>query len=129
NVNKMRDILNADFNSVGVSVGTISEFTAENVGSGVLVAGSDALEIEIVDGDGNSQSLNITGTNNMKEVVAKINESAGGLVQASLNDAGKLVLTAQNAESISIGTGLGNGATNAGTAAAATTGLSLSFNE
>lgn len=129
NVNKMLDILNADFNSVGVSVGTISEFTAENVGSGVLVAGSDALEIEIVDGDGNSQSLNITGTNNMKEVVAKINESAGGLVQASLNDAGKLVLTAQNSESISIGTGSGTGAVNAGTAAAATTGFSLSFNE
>jgi flagellin len=129
NVNKMLEILNADFNTVGVSVGTISEFTAANVGSGVLVSGTDALQIAVKDGAGNTQTLNITGTNNMKEVVAKINESAGGIVQASLNDAGKLVLTAQNAESITIGAGTGNGATNAGTAAAATTGFSLAFNE
>lgn len=128
-VNEMLETLNADFNSVGVSVGTISEFTAENVGSGVLVSGTDALGIVVEDGAGNTQTLNITGTNNMKEVVAKINESAGGIVQASLNDAGKLVLTAQNAESITIGAGAGNGATNAGTAAAETTGFSLVFNE
>lgn len=129
NVNKMLDILNADFNSVGVAVSTISEFTAANVGSGVLVAGTDALQINIVDGNNNTQTLNITGTNNMKEVVAKINESAGGIVQASLNDSGKLVLTAQNTTSITIGTGTGAGATNAGTAATATTGFSLAFNE
>ncbi|WP_323814623.1 flagellin [Cellvibrio sp. NN19] len=129
NVNNMLETLNADFNSVGVSVGTISEFTAANVGSGVLVAGTDSLQINVVDGNNNTQTLNITGTNNMKEVVAKINESAGGIVQASLNDAGKLVLTAQNSTSITIGAGLGNGATNAGTAATATTGFSLVFNE
>src|SRR5690606_31550062 len=54
--------------------------------------------------------LNITGTNSMKEVVDKINESAGGIVQASLSDAGKLVLTSQNSESITIngGTALEN---------------------
>src|SRR5690606_38025527 len=82
----------------------------------------------VVDGNNNTQTLNITGTNNMKEVVAKINESAGGIVQASLNDSGKLVLTAQNTTSITIGAGTGAGATNAGTAANATTGFSLAFN-
>src|SRR5690606_29513893 len=97
-VNKMLDVMNADFNSVGVSVGTVSEFSAASVGSGVLVAGTDTLNIVVKDGDGNNQTLNITGTNSMKEVVAKINESASGVIQASLNDAGKLVLTAQNVE-------------------------------
>src|SRR5690606_3809503 len=95
-VNKMLDVLNADFNSVGVSVSTISELKADSAGSGVLVAGTDSINITVKDGNGLDQSFNITGTNNMKEVVDKINESAGGIIQASLNDSGKLVLTAQN---------------------------------
>ena len=102
NVNKLLDTLNNDFNSVGVSVGTVSEFTADSVGSGVLVAGTDTLNITVKDGNGHDQELVITGTNNMKEVVNKINESAGGIVQATLNTDGKLVLTAQNAESITV---------------------------
>ncbi|HSC66931.1 MAG TPA: flagellin hook IN motif-containing protein, partial [Cellvibrio sp.] len=101
-VNDMLEVMNADFNAVGVSVGTVSELTAENVGSGVLVAGTDVFEILVKDGNGNDQTINITGTNSMKEVVNKINEAAGGIVQASLNDSGKLVLTAQNAESITV---------------------------
>lgn len=100
-VNKLLATLNADFNSVGVSVGTVSEYTADAVGSGVLTDG-EKLEIVVKDGDGNDQTLNITGTNSMKEVVEKINTAAGGIVQASLNTAGKLVLTAQNAESITV---------------------------
>lgn len=122
-VNKLLDVLNADFNPVGVSVATVSEFSAANIGSGVLVAGSDALGIAVVDGDGNTQTLQITGTNSMNEVVTKINEAAGGTVQASLNENGKLILTAQNSASITLsnvtGTaaqtavGAGSGATSA----------------
>ncbi|OZY85060.1 flagellar biosynthesis protein FliC [Cellvibrio mixtus] len=122
-VNKMLEVMNADFNTVGVSVKTVSEFTSANIGSGVLVAGTDALQIAVVDGDGRTQTLQITGTNSMKDVVNKINESAGGVVQASLNDSGKLVLTAQNSQSITLtnaqGTaaltavGAGTGATSA----------------
>lgn len=102
NVNDMLKVLNSDFNSVGVQVSTVSEFTAASVGSGVLIVGTDTLAISITDGDGNTQSLEISGTNNMKEVVDKINSGAGGLVQASLNDAGKLVLTSQNAQAIAV---------------------------
>src|SRR5690606_29808727 len=82
-VNKVLTILNGDLNTVGVNASTVSEYTADTVGSGVLVAGDDVLQIDIVDGDGNSQSLQITGTNSMKEVVDKINAAAGGIVQAS----------------------------------------------
>lgn len=122
-VNKMLEVMNADFNTVGVSVKTVSEFTSANIGSGVLVAGTDALQIAVVDGDGRTQTLQITGTNSMKDVVNKINDAAGGVVQASLNDSGKLVLTAQNSQSITLtnaqGTaaltavGAGTGATSA----------------
>lgn len=122
-VNKMLEVMNADFNTVGVSVKTVSEFTSANIGSGVLVAGTDALQIAVVDGDGRTQQIQITGTNSMKDVVNKINEAAGGVVQASLNDSGKLVLTAQNSQSITLtnaqGTaaltavGAGTGATSA----------------
>jgi flagellin len=101
-VNKVLTILNGDLNTVGVNASTVSEYTADKVGSGVLVAGTDKLVIAVKDGDGNDQSLEITGTNSMKEVVDKINAAAGGIVQASLNDAGKLVLTSQNAESITV---------------------------
>lgn len=130
NVNDMLQVLNGDFNAVGVSVSTISEFKAASVGSGVLVAGTSALEIAVVDGDGNSQTLNITGTNSMEEVVGKINDAAGGIVQASLSDSGKLVLTAQNAESITIGeTGTAGAAAAVGTTDAETAGFSLVLNK
>lgn len=130
NVNKMLSVMNADFNSVGVSVGTVSEFSAASVGSGVLVAGTDTLNIVVKDGDGNNQTLNITGTNSMKEVVAKINEGAGGIVQASLNESGKLVLTSQNVESIVVtGTGTGGVAIGNPNNAAVTANFSLVLNQ
>jgi flagellin len=125
-VNKMLEVLNADFNTVGVSVATIAEFSAANVGSGVLVAGTDTMTIAITDGNGQAQSLTITGTNSMKEVVSKINDSAGGLVQASLNDAGKLVLSAQNTALITVA-GSGGGATAVG-GAGGSGGFSLVLN-
>lgn len=100
-VKGLLDTLNADLANVGVEASTLSEFTAAQAGSGVLT-GSSKVTIAVTDQNGNAQSFEITGTNSMKEVVTKINETAGGVVQATLNDAGKLVLTAQNAASISV---------------------------
>lgn len=128
-VNKMLDVLNTDFNSVGVSVGTVSELAAQNIGSGVLVAGTDALQIAVIDGDGRTQQIQITGTNSMKEVVSKINEAAGGIVQASLNDAGKLVLTSQDTQSITVSNAQGAALTAVGSGTNTTTGFSLVFNK
>jgi flagellin len=124
-VNKMLDVMNSDFNSVGVAVSTTSELKAQNAGSGVLVAGTDALQIAVVDGDGRTQTIQITGTNSMKEVVNKINDAAGGVVQASLSDSGKLILNAQNSESITVSNGQG---TNALTAVGSGTNTTTSFN-
>lgn len=101
-VNKMIDSLNADLKTVGVSAATISEYTADTVGTGKLITGTDTLTITVKDGNGNDQAFNITGTNSMAEIVDKVNTLASGVVQASINDQGKMVLTAANAESITV---------------------------
>lgn len=130
-VNDMLSVMNGDFNSVGVTVSTIAELKVDSAGSGQLVAGTDSLVITVTDGNGLDQVLDITGTNNMKELVAKINDAAGGVVQASLSDSGKLVLTAVNAESIALTNGSGgtDALTAVGAATTNTADFSLVFNK
>jgi flagellin len=123
-VKGLLDTMNADLANVGIEASTLSEFTAAQAGSGVLT-GTDKVVIAVKDQNGNTQSLEITGTNSMKEVVTKINETAGGIVQASLNDAGKLVLTAQNAESITVTDAAQKIGNDVATAVAAETSLVL----
>jgi flagellin len=135
-VNKLNAALNADLSSVNVEAKTVSELSSGSAGSGVLQSGA-ALKIDIVDGDGLAQSIQITDTNSMKEVVASINNKAGGLIQASLNDAGKLVLTAENVGSLTVSGVAGSGGGTADTALQAvgfsttdtkTTNFSMVFN-
>jgi flagellin len=90
--------INADLDGKGAKASALVSITAENSGSGVLRAGTDTLTIEVTDGDGNAQSYIITGTNSMAELVAKINADTG--VEASLDDKGKLVLSAENVTDI-----------------------------
>lgn len=98
-VDKLLEKLNADLKTVGVEATTVAEQTAKNNGSGVLT-GTAKVTFAITDGAGNTQSIDIANTNNMKEVVEKINSMAGGVVQASINESGKLTLTAQGAAAI-----------------------------
>ena len=109
--------INSDLDGKGASVSTLVEVKADNAGSGVLT-GTDKLTLAVVDGDGNTQSYVITGTNGMDELVAKINKDTG--VEASLDDNGKLVLSVENAVSLQVtdsttntkATGFTNGTTN-----------------
>ncbi|NHN39447.1 flagellar biosynthesis protein FliC [Pseudomaricurvus alcaniphilus] len=94
------DLMNADFNAVGVEVGALVSFSASGVGDGQLVAGTDVLTINVIDANGNSSEYNITGTNNMDALIAKINKETA--VEASLNEYGKLTLTQDNVLSISV---------------------------
>jgi flagellin len=98
-VDKLLEKLNADLKTVGVEATTVAEQTAKNNGSGVLT-GTAKVTFAITDGAGNTQSIDIANTNNMKEVVEKINSMAGGVVQASINESGKLTMTAQGAAQI-----------------------------
>lgn len=110
--------INADLKGKGAEVSSLVQVTAETAGSGVLRAPNEKLEIKLMDGDGSEQIYTITGTNSMKELVAKINSDTG--LEASVTANGKLVLTSPNASSISVtesgtavsSTGLTNGHTN-----------------
>lgn len=92
--------INADLKGKGAEVQSLVQVAAESAGSGVLRAPGETLELKLVDGDGLSQTYTITGTNSMKELVAKINSETA--IEATLGDNGKLVLTAPGASSLTI---------------------------
>lgn len=114
-VQQMLDKLNVDLSSVGVVASTVSEHQATSSGSGSLT-GAEKVTIEVTDAVGNTQSIEIGNTNSMEDVVDKINSMAGGVVQASLNDNGRLTLTATNSADIEV----------TGSSAAAATALGFS---
>lgn len=101
-VNALLTTLNGDLDSVNVKATTLAELTGDSIGSGVLVGPTNSMDITVTDGNGLAQVIKITDTNSMKEVVSKINDAAGGIVQASLNESGRLVLSAQNSADISV---------------------------
>jgi flagellin len=97
-VNDALKVINTSLDGKGAVASASTELKAGNVGSGVLKAGTDTLKIDVKDADGNTQSYVLTGTNNMDELVKKINSETS--VQAKLNESGKLVLTKAGSESI-----------------------------
>jgi flagellin len=117
-LNNTLALVNASLDGKGALASAITEVRATNGGSGLLVAGTSSLTLSVVDGDGLTQSYVLTGTNSMKELVNKINAETS--IQATLNDAGKLILSREGALSITVNdtstnnasSGLVDGATN-----------------
>ncbi|WP_075185552.1 flagellin [Teredinibacter haidensis] len=97
-LNEILSTVNADLDGKGVEVSAMVSVEATSVGTGILVAGTDTFTIAVEDGDGNAQSYVLSGTNNMDELVNKINSETS--VSASLNDDGRLVLSQENATAI-----------------------------
>lgn len=124
-LNEALTIINADLDGKGAVASSLVEVTGENVGSGILRAGTDTLTFTLVDGDNETQSYVISGTNSMNELVDKINSTTG--IQAKLDETGKLVLSAEGATSIQVA-GAGDALDNSGLEAA-TTQFSLVFND
>lgn len=93
--------INSDLDGKGAEASALVESEANLTGNGVLVAGTDKLTLTVVDGDGNTQAYDITGTNNMEELVDKINSDTS--ITASLSESGKLVLSQEGVTSISVG--------------------------
>ncbi|EAR60085.1 flagellin [Neptuniibacter caesariensis] len=96
------DSINADINDYGAEVSTLVEWESAGVGDGVLVAGTDEVTITVTNNFEDATSFVITDTQNMDDLVSKINDVAGGTVQASVNQDGKLILRAENAGSIAV---------------------------
>lgn len=102
---EMDDLLskiNANVNGVTASMTAV--VTAETAGDGVLVKGTDTLTLTINKLNGTSSQINITDTASLSEMVDKLNAEGGGLISAAINDNGKLEISAQDAEAITVTT-------------------------
>ena len=99
----INDIVTAVNNSrAGVTASAFNEITAAQSGSGII--GSNALTIAVVANDTEASiTVSVTNTNNMQEVVDKINAQGGAAtVQARVNDEGKLVLFNNSGATITV---------------------------
>lgn len=92
--------INSDLEGKGASVSSLVQVVGETAGSGVLRAPSETLTLTLRDGDGLEQTYTITGTNSLKELVDKVNSETA--IEASINETGKLVLTAPDAASLTV---------------------------
>jgi flagellin len=110
--NDLVDTINGALEGKGVEANVITNVEGTSVGTGRLVEVTDVLSIVVVDGDNASQTFNITGTENMDDVLDKIN--ANTTVTASLNDEGKLLLSQEGVASITVSAGSGAGLTATG---------------
>ena len=90
--------INADLAGKGAEVSTLVEAKATTTGSGVLITGTSQLTIAVLKADNTTQTTIITGTSSLNELVDRINAESG--VQAKINEYGRLVLSAENAVSI-----------------------------
>lgn len=99
-LNNTLALMNASLDGKGALASAMVEVVGTNTGSGVLVAGTSSLTITVVDGDNLTQSYVLTGTNSLKELVAKINNETG--IEASISDSGRMVLNQTGALSITI---------------------------
>jgi flagellin len=113
-------VTNINNNIDGVTASAFNTVVMKNAGTGIQTgAASDRIEIEMRP---NSSGTNLTGgitanittvlaaTTSMEELVDQINVQMGGLLTASLNDGGKLVLENDTGAAIKI-TVSGDGAT------------------
>jgi flagellin len=116
-INKIND------NVSGVTASTLVTSTAATVGTGVLGAG-DEVTVTLTKLDGTTSATTVTDTESLEELAAKLTEESGGELSATLNDEGKLVISAQNMASVAT-TGAGGGVAAAGTPAAANAAIAL----
>ena len=91
--------INSDLEGKGAEVTTLVTVEAANVGSGVInAAANETFDIVVTDAEGEASTFRFSDTNSLEELVEKINSDS--TVTASINDAGKLVLSAEGVTSI-----------------------------
>lgn len=120
--------INANVSGVEASAfveGTLGSATASGNG---IITGTNRVSFAILGQDGSTTTVEIGNTGSLQEIADSLNEQAGGLVQASVNDAGRLELNSDSATSITIGeTGGGTALAAVGTATTGAIQARLSF--
>lgn len=87
----------------GVEVGAFTEMEAQFADNATgVIRGADKLTIALVGPGAENNTLEITETGSMDELVDKINEQGGGMLKASLNDEGGLVLSSETGAQITV---------------------------
>jgi len=104
NLDQALDTINANLDGFGAEVSARVEVTSTSVGDGVLQAGSASVTLDLVltDRYGEATTYKINDTQNMDELIDKINNETGGRIEASLDDQGNLTLSADNATSLQV---------------------------
>jgi flagellin len=94
----------ADINAKvpGVKASAFNAVVADVAGTGVLANGTLKITVNPIGNPATNTLFSITASNSMSELVNNINKEAGGLVQASINDQGKLVLSNDTGATITI---------------------------
>ncbi|MDJ0805691.1 MAG: flagellin, partial [Gammaproteobacteria bacterium] len=122
NLDDALETINSNVSGVEASAFVEGVGTATTAATGIF-RGTN-LTLAVTMGDGTTQSIVVTDTGSMQEVVDKINTLGEGVISASLNDDGALVLRADGANDIAVTNG-----TNAGLAAAYEGQLSLKITD
>lgn len=96
---ELSDLLNAINDVGGVSASTLVSLEAESAGNGVL-SGGDEVTLTLTGYDGQEQTLSFTNTQSLEELAQKISDTR--LVDASVNDQGRLELSSTGHARIAI---------------------------
>ena len=92
---------NVNTNVDNVVASGFNEVVAKNVGTGVVTASQVTLTVRSFESSA-ATSIKLSASTSMQEMVDNINAEAGGLVAASLNDDGKLVLSNATGATITV---------------------------
>lgn len=110
-------IINGDLDGKGAEASSLVSVVGATAGNGILTGGSTSLTLTLIDGNALTQSFVITDTSSLTDLANKINSDT--TIDAKINDEGKLVLSADNATSITV--------TDASGASGLTTGVTTDF--
>jgi flagellin len=98
----IEDLINNINNNVdNVTASGFNVVVAKNAGNGVTTVGQFQLQVTAL-GASVASTYYISASNSMDELVANINAEAGGVVTASVNDQGKLVLSNETGATIAV---------------------------
>ncbi len=106
-------IKNINDNVDNVTASGFNVVVAKNVGNGVTTNGQLQIKVQALGAtSAEATTFNITASNSMDELVANINAEANGLVKASVDDTGRLVLSNDTGATIMVNDQSGSGAGN-----------------
>jgi flagellin len=94
-------ITNINTNVDNVTASGFNVYVAKQTGTGVTTDGQFDISVKAL-GASVATTYSISASNSMEELVANINAEAGAVVQASVNDEGKLVLSNTTGASITV---------------------------